>query len=117
MTKKCKCPPKKVDFTIMIPEGIEMGSVEVYQVAENGKPVNEFRPSRVDSDWDSDSEDPDFIPGIDSDEDDPDYIAGIDSDDDDPYEDLPFTDAEKQELRDELASLIIEQMENDESED
>ena len=99
---KCKCP-KKIDVQLFIPEGFEMGAVEVYQVAENGKPVNEFRPSRVDSDWDSDSEDPDFIPGIDSDE--------------DPYEDLPFTEKEKQELRDELASLIIEQMENDESED
>lgn len=104
MTKKCKCKcPKKVDFTIMLPEGIEMGDLEVYQVASDGKAVNEFRPSRVDSDWDSDSEDPD-------------YIAGIDSDDD-PYENLPFTEKEKQELRDELASLIIEQMENDESQD
>jgi len=100
---KCKCPPKKVDFTIIIPEGIEMGDVEVYQVASDGKPLNEFRPSRVDSDWDSDSEDPDYIPDIDS--------------DDDPYEDLPFTEAEKQELRDELANLIIDQMKNDESEE
>lgn len=104
MTKKCKCKcPKKVDFTIMLPEGIEMGSIEVYQVASDGKPQAEFRPSRVDSDWDTDSEDPDFIPDIDSDE--------------DPYEDLPFTEKEKQELRDELANLIIEQMENDVDED
>ena len=101
---KCKCPPKKVDFTIIIPEGIEIGDVEVYQVASDGKAVNEFRPSRVDSDWDTDEEDPDYIPGI-------------DSDDEDPYEGLPFTDAEKQELRDELANLLIEQMKNDESEE
>ena len=39
---KCKCPPKKVDFTIIIPEGIEIGDVEVYQVASDGKAVNEF---------------------------------------------------------------------------
>lgn len=100
---KCECPPKKVDFTIMIPEGIEIGSVEVYQVDKKREPVNEFRPSRVDSDWDSDEEDPDYVPGIDS--------------DDDPYEGLPFTEEEKQELRDELANLLIEQMANDESED
>ena len=104
MTKKCECKcPKKVDFTIMLPEGIEMGDVEVYQVSSDGKAVNEFRPSRVDEHWDSDEEDPDYIPGIDS--------------DDDPYEGLPFTEAEKQELRDELANLLIEQMANDESED
>ena len=101
---KCTCPPKKVDFTIIIPEGLEMGSVEVYQVAGNGKPVNEFRPSRVDSEFDSDPEDPDYqLPDIDS--------------EDDPYEDLPFSETEKQELRDELANLLLEQMEADESED
>jgi len=95
---KCKCPPKKVDFTIMIPEGIEMGSVEVYQVASDGKPLNEFRPSRVDSDWDSDEEDPDYMPGIDSDE--------------DPYENADLTEADKKELREELADILIDMAQN-----
>lgn len=95
---KCKCPPKKVDFTIMIPEGIEMGSVEVYQVDKKRERVNEFRPSRVDSDWDSDSEDPDFIPGIDSDE--------------DPYENADLTEADKEELRLELVDILMDMAQN-----
>ena len=98
MTKccdKCKCPPKKVDFTIMLPEGIEMGSVEVYQVAPNGKPVGEFKPGRVEEgDWDSDEEDPDYIPAIDSDE--------------DPYEHADLTEADKKELREELTDILIQ---------
>jgi len=82
----------------MIPEGIEMGSIEVYQVDKKSKPVNEFRPSRVDSDWDSDEEDPDYMPGIDSDE--------------DPYENADLSEADKKELREELADILIDMAQN-----
>jgi len=94
--KKCKCPTN-IDIQICVPEGVEIGSVEIYQM-KDGEPVGEFKPGRIEEDeWESD--DPDYIPGIDS--------------DDDPYEHLPFTEDEKQQLRDELANLILEQMEHD----
>ena len=100
--KKCKCPTK-VDIQICVPEGVEIGAVEIFQVA-GGKPTGEFKPGRVEEDdWDSDEDDEDYIPGIDS--------------EDDPYEELPFSEKEKQELRDELLNLILEAAENDESEE
>jgi len=99
--KKCKCPTK-VDIQICVPEGIEIGAVEIFQVA-GGKPTGEFKPGRVEEgDWDSDEDDEDYVPGIDS--------------EDDPYEELPFSEKEKQELRDELLNLILEQAENDDTE-
>ena len=100
--KKCKCPTK-VDIQICVPEGVEIGAVEIFQVA-GGKPTGEFKPGRVEEDdWDSDEDDEDYVPGIDS--------------EDDPYEELPFSEKEKQELRDELLNLILEAAENDESEE
>ena len=63
--KKCKCPTK-VDIQICVPEGIEIGAVEIFQVA-GGKPTGEFKPGRVEEgDWDSDEDDEDYVPGIDS---------------------------------------------------
>jgi len=98
--KKCKC---KIDIQICVPEGVEIGAVEIFQMTD-GKPTGEFKPGRVEDDeWDTDEDDEDYIPGIDS--------------EDDPYEELPFTEKEKQELRDELLNLILEQAENDESEE
>jgi len=100
--KKCKCPTK-IDIQICVPEGVEIGAVEIFQVA-GGKPTGEFKPGRVEEDdWDSDEDDEDYVPGIDS--------------EDDPYEELPFSEKEKQELRDELLNLILEAAENDESEE
>jgi len=100
--KKCKCPAK-IDIQICVPEGVEIGAVEIFQVA-GGKPTGEFKPGRVEEDdWDSDEDDEDYVPGIDS--------------EDDPYEELPFSEKEKQELRDELLNLILEAAENDESEE
>ena len=99
--KKCKCPTK-IDIQICVPEGVEIGAVEIFQMTD-GKPTGEFKPGRVEEDdWDSDEDDEDYVPGIDS--------------EDDPYEELPFSEKEKQELRDELLNLILEQAENDDTE-
>ena len=99
--KKCECPTK-IDIQICVPEGVEIGAVEIFQVA-GGKPTGKFKPGRVEEDdWDSDEDDEDYVPGNDS--------------EDDPYEELPFSEKEKQELRDELLNLILEQAENDDTE-
>tara|TARA_R100000541_G_scaffold6380_1_gene13904 strand:- start:3660 stop:3986 length:327 start_codon:yes stop_codon:yes gene_type:complete len=91
--KKCKCPTK-VDIQICVPEGIEIGAVEIFQVA-GGKPVGEFKPGRVEEgDWDSDEDDEDYVPGIDS--------------EDDPYEHADLTDKDKEELRQELTDILID---------
>jgi len=91
---KCKCKPPKLDVQLFVPEGIEIGAVEIYQVAD-GKPTGQFKPGRVEEgEWDSDEEDPDYIPAIDS--------------DDDPYEHADLTDKDKEELRKELTDILID---------
>lgn len=91
---KCKCCPPKVDIQICVPEGVEIGAVEIFQMT-GGKPTGQFKPGRVEEDdWDTDEDDEDYIPAIDSDE--------------DPYEHADLTNKDKAELRAELRDILIE---------
>ena len=90
----CKCSPKKIDVHLFIPEGLDIGEVKVFQIAKNGEPIGQLKAGRVEDDWDTDDDDPDYIPAIDS--------------DDDPYEHADLTDADKKELRDELTDILMD---------
>ena len=95
MTKKCDCPKPTVDITIIVPDSFNIGTVEVIAVPKQ-------KPKKVvwvDKSYDSD-EDEDYEP------------SSEEESEEDLYDSLPFTEAEKQELRDELAGLIADQ-END----
>lgn len=91
MTKKSKL---LFDITIQIPDCIDIGSVEVFKMPPR------FKPKRIGIDSDDSEE-------YDSD-DDEDYVPSEESDED-IYDSLPFTEEEKQELKDELAKLIADQ--------
>ena len=96
MTKKSKL---LFDIIIQVPDCIDIGSVEVFKMPPK------FKPKRIGIDSDDseeyDSDDEDYVPSTE------------DSDDEDIYDSLPFTEAEKQELKDELAGLIADQEEDD----
>ena len=93
MTKKSK--PLVFDITINIPDCIEIGTIEVFKMPPR------FKPKRIAIDSDDSEE-------YDSDEDD-DYAPPSEESDEDVYDSLPFTEEEKQELKDELAGLIADQ--------
>ena len=93
MTKKSKL---LFDITIQIPDCIEIGTVEVFKMPPK------FVPKRIAIDSDDSEE-------YDSD-DDEDYVPpSVEESDEDIYDSLPFTESEKQELKDELAKLIADQ--------
>ena len=92
MTKKSK--PLVFDITIQIPDCIEIGTIEVFKMPPK------FKPKRIGIDSDDSEE-------YDSDEDE-DYVPSEESEED-LYESLPFTPEEKQELKDELEKLILDQ--------
>ncbi len=96
---KCKCCNKKIDISLYVPEGMQIGEVEIFEIAESGKRVGEFKPGKIEH-FESESEcDSDYQPS---------------TPEEDPYENLPLTDAEKKMLKDELAELIMEQAQHDE---
>jgi hypothetical protein len=93
MTKKSKL---LFDITIQIPDCIDIGTVEVFKMPPK------FKPKRIGIDSD-DSEEYDS-------ESDEDYLPpSVEESDEDIYDSLPFTESEKQELKDELEKLILDQ--------
>lgn len=86
-----KCKPPVFDIQIIVPDEIEIGSVEIFKMPPK------FKPKRAAIDSEDDSE---------SDED---YVPSTEESDEDIYDSLPFTEEEKQELRDELAGLVSDQ--------
>ena len=96
MTNCKNCTPPIFDIQIYIPEGFNIGNVEVFAVTPKFKPKR----AAIDSDDDDD------------DDDDSDYVASSEESDEDIYDSLPFTEEEKQELKDELAGLIADQQDD-----
>ena len=90
--KKCKCKNPIIDVAMFVPENCEIGKVEIFKVNEKREKVGEFMPGLTESDEDLD--DPDYEP--------------IDSGTPDPYEDADLTQSDKDELRRELADILID---------
>jgi len=98
---KCKCcKKKKLNFKILIPEGTELGTVDVYGVDENEQIKSVYTPGRVRSDWNSDDEeDPDYMPSDES--------TDIES----VYENAHLSKEDIKELEEELKNLLLDQIE------
>ena len=98
MPKKGKKKEKQIiNFQLMIPEGCEIGEIEVFEVDANQDIIGEFKPNHI--------EDFDIPDDYDSD-DDLDYCP-YDSEEsiEDVYEGLDLTEEERQELKEELKIL------------
>ena len=93
MTKKSKL---LFDITIQIPDCIEIGTIEVFKMPPRFKPKRIAIDSDDSEEYDSD-EDEDYVP------------PSVEESDEDIYDSLPFTESEKQELKDELEKLILDQ--------
>ena len=79
------------DITIIVPDGFNIGTVEVVAVPKQ-------KPKKVvwiDESYDSETDE--------------DYEPSEETSDEDLYDSLPFTDLEKEELRAELAGLVADQ--------
>ena len=102
MTKccKCKCHNKKLNFKILIPEGTELGDIDVFGVNEKQEIVSEYIAGSVRGDWNSDEE-----------EEDPDYAPSDESDIELVYENAHLSKEDIEELESELADIIKDQNE------
>lgn len=95
MTKccdKCKCENPIIDVALFVPEKCEIGKVEIFKVNKKREKVGQFMPGLTESDEDLD--DPDYEP--------------LDKGTPDPYEHADLTEADKEELRNELADILID---------
>tara|TARA_R110001606_G_scaffold378828_1_gene538643 strand:- start:153 stop:470 length:318 start_codon:yes stop_codon:yes gene_type:complete len=88
----CKCDKPVIDVAMFVPEGCEIGKVEIFKVNKKREKVGEFKAGCVESDEDLD--DPDYEP--------------VDTGSPDPYEHADLTDADKEELRKELTDILID---------
>jgi len=99
--KGCKCCNKKLNFKILIPEGTELGTIDVFGVDEDEQIKSVYTPGRVRSDWNSDDEeDPDYQPSDES--------TDIES----VYENAHLSQEDIKELEEELKNLLLDQIEN-----
>ena len=98
--KGCKCCNKKLNFKILIPEGTELGTIDVYGVDDNEQIKSVYTPGRVRSDWNSSDEDED-----------PDYQPSEESDIDGIYENAHLSQEDIKELEEELKNLLLDQIE------
>ncbi len=105
MTKccKCKCHNKKLNFKILIPEGTDLGTIDVYGVDEKEQIKSVYTPGSVRSDWNSsdEDEDPDFIPSDEG------------SDVDAIYENSHLSKEDIAQLEQELKDILADQQESE----